>query len=257
MSKELTGTYELEFHINFSSPGNPHCGISDEKLGRCDLFLYHPMKNIAHNEGTDKLLTLLPDRCIAFPLPYVTFGAYWPDFGCVPSNPLGVSEDCAYGRIPYRSAVLDKLISEEHSAENILKRYIENYSQSLGSPQTVIQSDFAYLDKLDKRPGPFFIRQYIEDNHRSRQLFYFFNHPKKEIYLHLANQLLNYLGFSPLSYEEVKDAHGHAEQNLPIHPKTAQLLQLEFVQKDTMYSYLNNHYTFEDFIKYYIELSLG
>lgn len=247
-SNEIKNNYNIEYHSNFSAPGNSQFSIEPEKLNNCDIFLFHPTKNFTE----DYISSILPNRTLKLVLPYITFSAYWPDFSRAPNRPLGVSSDHPYGKIPYRSEILDQLATCNLSGEGTIKEYVENQDAIGLEALKCLNSDLDYLRKLDQMDGPFFVKEYIEENFRDRQLFKMFNHPKNEIYLLLVNQLLQYLDIPKLQASVASRISGHAEQNLPIHPATAKHLHLNFYKHDMKYIFLGKEYSLEDFIKEYL-----
>ncbi|UWQ86105.1 WcbI family polysaccharide biosynthesis putative acetyltransferase [Leisingera caerulea] len=253
-SPEIARSFDIRYHTNFSNPGEMKCDIPDEQLADCALFLYHPIAAKNHGFSTDMLLEKLPDSAEAYVLPYVTFGSYWPELGKVPSKPLGVDAQFPYGRIPYRSEMLDALIDQGATPSEALQTYLSvEPVTALRRAEVVLEADTRYLDRLDSQDGPIKVKDYILRNFRNRQLFYIFNHPKTEIYAHMANQLLEYLGVPPLTDQAQAGFKGHIEQNMPIHPATASVLGLEFVDQDTRYDYLGESFTFCEFIERYLE----
>ncbi len=246
--------FTIEYFSNFASPGNSQFDISQDKLSQCDVFLYHPMKNIGDGRSTDDLANNLSDNTLVFPIPYVTFSSYWPDFEIVPKKPLGINKSHPYGRIPYRSAILESLITkEENSNKQIIVNYLNKYEEISALANTTLQSSFKYLDNLDKIHSPFSIGTYIKENYQETHCFHIFNHPKINVYYTLVNQLLDYLGFKLFQKDSISNMTGHKEQNMPIHPATIETHNLKFISKDYKYNYLNQQTTFEEFISFYID----
>lgn len=246
--------FTIEYFSNFSSPGNSQFNITEDKLRQCDVFLYHPIKDIGDGRSTEDLMQLLSPDALAFILPYVTFSAYWPDFEITPRSPLGISKNRPYGSIPYRSEILENVINKHtHSNKQILTEYLHKYEEISILAHTSLKDTYRYLNNLDKQPGPFSIGKYIEETYQEQHLFYIFNHPKIEIYYTLVNQLLEYLGFKLLPKDCIANVLGHAEQNLPIHPATIETHKLKFIAQDHKYQYLDRQYTFEEFISFYAD----
>ncbi|MDO3383263.1 WcbI family polysaccharide biosynthesis putative acetyltransferase [Gilvimarinus algae] len=249
-SDEIKKKYSVFYYSNFSTPGSPQFTIDQETLRNCEIFLYHPSKEFSEEFLSD----LLPQESIKLQIPYITFSAYWPDFGRIPDRPLGKSTEFPYGRIPYRSEILDRLADEISSKERLIDTYLHMKSEIGDRALRILDSDFEYLNRLDSRDGPFFVRKYIENNFQERQLFKIFNHPKNELYLLITNQLLRHLELPKLTTAAAEKIPGHAEQNLPIHPATADSLNLNFYKRDLKHLYLGQEYSFEDFIQEYISL---
>lgn len=246
--------FTIEYFSNFSSPGNSQFNISEEKLKQCDVFLYHPIKNIGDGRSTEDIIQILPSNTLAFILPYVTFSAYWPDFEIVPRSPLGINKNRPYGSIPYRSVILESIIDKyTNSNKQIISEYLDKYEEISILANTGLKDTYRYLNNVDKQPGPFSIGKYIEENYQEQHLFHIFNHPKIEIYYTLVNQLLEYLGFKLLPENRISNVLGHMEQNLPIHPATVETHKLKFISQGHKYKYLDQQYTFEEFISFYAD----
>tara|TARA_B100001059_G_C17830215_1_gene584149 strand:+ start:1908 stop:2720 length:813 start_codon:yes stop_codon:yes gene_type:complete len=253
-SPEITRKFNIQYHTNFSKPGEMKCDISDEQLADCAMLLYHPIASKNGSFSTEILLEKLPDSAEAYVVPYVTFGAYWPELSKIPSKPLGVDQNFPYGRIPYRSEKLEMLIDNGATPSEALETYLAvDPTIALQRAASALEADTQYLDRLDAQEGPIMVKDYILRNFRNRQLFYIFNHPKVEVYAHMADQLLNYLGFPSLTEQMTAGFKGHVEQNMPIHPMTAAALQLQFVDEHTSYDYLGDSFTFRKFIQMYLE----
>lgn len=253
-STDLQKEYRISYFTNFSKPGETKCDIPEQDLRDCALLLYHPIVSKNGGFGTDQLLAQLPDSANAYVVPYVTFGSYWPDFGKIPSSPLGRDQQYPYGRIPYRSEILDGYVASGATPSEALEAYLALGVDDVRSRvDTVFQADMRYLDRLDAQDGPIKVKDYVLDTFCKRQLFFIFNHPKTEIYGHMTNQLLSYLGHGPLAPEVLARFSGHVEQNLPIHPATAAALGLEFVSEDSRYPFLGETFTFAEFIQRYLD----
>ncbi|MDD2741865.1 MAG: WcbI family polysaccharide biosynthesis putative acetyltransferase [Rhodocyclaceae bacterium] len=254
-SEKFCNDYQVEYFQNYSAPGQVSCDIADNYLAECSILLYHPI-NSSCGFSTDSLLTKLPDYAISHVLPYVTFSSYWPEFGKVANCPLGKTKDRPYGLMPYRIQFVDEMISNGIPKEKILDEVMslgETYFLPL--VEKSLRSDISYLERLDSVSGPMKISEYIVNNYKDRQLFYIFNHPKSEIYGHMANQLLNSLGYPSLSSDIIGGFASHQEQTMPIHPVVAELLDLKFCGKNHKYRYLGEDYSYAEFIRGYIDLA--
>lgn len=248
-SEDISREYEIEYHSNFSAPGEASFSICKSSLSNCNIFIYRPTKKF----DIESVRKNLPDDVVILQIPYVTFRSYWPDFSIVADKPLGKSREYPYGKIPYRSALLDDIASNNSSITDARDKYLGVDDEIVSNCRVSLIRDLEYLNKIDEISGPFFVREYIENNFRDRQLFYMFNHPKNEIYLLMANQFLKFIGYKTLDNSVEKKVNGHMVQNLPIHPVTSSYLDLKFCDEQAKYSYLGELFTFGSFVESYIE----
>ncbi|MGY5449834.1 WcbI family polysaccharide biosynthesis putative acetyltransferase [Agarivorans sp. MS3-6] len=248
LSNDISNNYEVEYISNFSSPGKANLSISDDSLSSCDVFIYHPTKDL----DIEVIKRKLPKLAKVLKIPYVTFSSYWPDFSIIADKPLGKSEEYPYGKIPYRSFMLDEIASGDGLISEAIDEYLGLGDAISNACSLRLIKDLDYLKKMDELEGPFLIKEYIEDNYKRKRLFHIFNHPKNEIYFILANQFLEFMGYEMLDGSSLCKVNGHLMQELPIHPATVNFLGLTFCDDNTRYRYLGDEYTYKSFVEQYL-----
>ena len=164
-------------------------------FSNAELFIYQPLADRHGIYSTNEILKLLPPTCIKLSFAYIYNDGLWPLF------------------------IEDKVIK----GEDIIVKLIQN---GVSLPQIILRLykgniDFRLKERFQKslnilsskeQKTDIKTAEYILQNIRKRRLFLTQNHHTSEIYIHVANQILTRLNYSPLPSP---NSYSVNEANLP------------------------------------------
>ena len=104
------------------------------------------------------------------------------------------------------------------------------------------------------------VGDFIEDNYRSIRLYQNYIHSNKIVVWEYVRRLLNQIGVSTsevAQLEKESPEHIHEGGDVPIYPSVAKCLNLEFIDKKTIYEVMTGkeivYMTFGEYIEHYAE----
>lgn len=244
-------SHDIYLYRNYGQPGVFQApDISDEKLGRCNLLIYHAVRNDTGQAVLRQLFGRLKQGALRVELPYVTSNLYWLLHRRI-WTPLGVSPAKRYGIIPYRSDLLDMLVDSGLREDEVVRLYMSLPIDQVVDVDAAVAETFSYWNDLDQRTKGISVAPFLRERFRHEMLFYMFNHPSKTVFLHIANQLLDLLGFPGLSEGALRGVNCGQKDMMPVHPGLARRLGLRFVRETSRYLVGGRVMGFESYVRMY------
>jgi len=208
-----------------------------------------------------KLDEHVPAGCARFGFPNATLWCLWPHTGVAhPRN--REAPDFAGVEPPYPAeygnAFLNRCIDAGMKPADAVKRYLELDIVRRTSLDSRFEKE---MDLLDRRDGKTRIglRDAIETGFRREPLFRTRGHPNKRIFSLVARALFGGMGIDPSRIENGLRSLREAPfppGELPIHPKIAAHLGLEYAGPDTLYQYsLEGRFTFAEYAERYMNFT--
>ena len=159
--------------------------LPTELLKKADLFIYQPIHAKHGIYSSDKVLSLLSEKCKCISFPYIYNDALWPIFEKKGRYVGGNSVIC--------------LMKENKSLKYIIDTFMK----------LEIDFDFtgrfSYSNSILKKKEQVTtvkVADFIKQNFRSRRLFLTCNHPTSYVFAYCVNQILARLGYDLLENAE-------------------------------------------------------
>lgn len=235
LSKEFTRHYEIRRVVNYLNEAP-----SPEDLSRCSLFLYQRLGSHWGANATDNLLGLLPSGCESICFPNMFFKGYWPFWR---------RDESA---IEFSDSFLEMLLARNLPLPALLNLYNKCDPALAGDVSGVPASTLAIEKEKEKLTDIKYV-YLIEENWRERQIFLTINHPSMPLLAHVANSVLNMLGFPGLKESVTNNIiHPYDEFWLPIHPAVGARLSLPFASADRKYNCFSQKLTHAEYTRVYL-----
>lgn len=252
-SPHLNARFEIKDYLNFSRPGifEPSL-VPDAELAACRVLIYHKIYDPKYSAAATAKLSLLPQDVLRIPLPYLKCNLYWPFFNSV-IEPMAASPKYPWGLLPVRSPVLDAWLQKGLDDEAITRAFAALDPAEHLNLDLLEKDSYAAWKRLEaESEGQLKFTAYLMENWRSSLQFYIYNHSAKPLLLHLANQILARLDAPALSLRDIAPCACRQDISYPVHPGAARYYGLSFAKPGTRYGLGDKHYSFEEFIRFYL-----
>ncbi len=214
--------------------------VLPEHLAECDLFLYQPLGEQWDDHASDALLARVNPRAVTLALPNMFFKGYWPFW--TNKSPMN-----------YGDSLLDELIAKGLEVREIVYLYVHSRLVS-GHDLAGMFADSVAYERRKEEGCVVGTVDIVLEHFRTERLFNTINHPNRRLVLHVANGLLNVLGFPPLPSEQIAAfPDPYPECELPIHPQVAAFHDLRFAGPDTRYNVYGTPRTFAEYAALYVD----
>lgn len=259
--ERMLGLSKFKDYFDFVSVPDVYCksktNLDDETLASVDLFIYqHVSRNFDPFFCTDSIIERLGSKAELICIPNFWFSGYHPQNTKNPikrrNSKFSISPS---GIFPYGDKYIIEALQNDKSIQTI--------KRELSSPDFISQNDIeqnimSSIDNLRDREKLFGVTikstDFILNNFKKTQLCYSVNHPTKEYFLWLVNELLDYLDIksdaTDIKYYPFTKNHIH----VPLYPALIKCLGIDFVSSnpsDKQYLFYNQAYSFEDYLEYY------
>lgn len=232
--------------------------ISDEELNEASVFIYHPpgWADWGNDEGYRELLRRIPDHVQKISYPYPVFHALWPLHAHEkrledPSREAGFGQsDAIYA---YGDSFVLSQMRQGLSTEAIIRRYLDLNIPDIvdvdGILKRSIDTQIAKEESTDVK-----IIDFVVDNFKTKRIFVTMNHVGNVSLIHMTNQMLGMMGFSPLPSSLHDSLFEMIDPQMPIHPSVINHFGLTFVTPDTRYRIdPRRNLNFSEYLTHYIE----
>lgn len=227
----------------------------------CDIYIYNCNSNNTLNLCKDDL----PDGCKLISIPLIRFFGIWPQINInhtLYENefyiPVSGFPDGAFigGDIE-----INKRIHSGLECAQIKSILLSPSFYSYDFLKSYLEKSFRHME-YSERESMIKISDFIRENYQRKRLFKDFRHIDTPIVKEYIRQILTLLNLDMFeedidSIDHIEDIHEYTE--MPVYPSVALQLQLEWVNKDTLYcvrSWNGSQYvTFEEFIEWYYAYS--
>ena len=209
-----------------------------DKLKICDIFIYQPLKKKHGDLSTETengLKIYLKHDCKLISFPYIYNCALWPFFHHVSDNEEfypGLSGKRIYNKSIlldlFKNNNLEKILSL-YDNDKIDFKFLDNYKYTIN-----------YLKKNEENVT-IKISNYIEQNIRTKRLFFTKDHPSSYILIYCANKILeilnidyiiNELDFDINYHGMVDSSYNRSDNKWPITEQCAKELGLTYSDDD-------------------------
>lgn len=247
-SRNLAEKYTLHAALNFSSPG-----VAADPAQYSDLIRESSFFIYQHNAlMTGEFLSDVCKNTTVIRIPYITSSIYWPTLVNPPlEKKLLRSKTSPFGIIPFRCRILDQMIAENRDDEAIVREYCALNMADHVDLDTHYQGQIEYLAKMDAQNPHIKVAPFVDQNIRSKQLFWLFNHPSFAVLYGIIDQLFGLFGVANDLPDDLQDTF--AFHQTPIHPSVAKYFGLEFVKPELIWRVGPHKVSFEDYVRLYIQ----
>lgn len=218
-----------------------------DELRDSDLILVQDLKHWEHYP----LREHIPEGTEIVRFPFLNFAPLWPfDHYNGPGDKLAHDREWPNFTFQHQDGLLARLRREIPDKEARFRAYRDLTVDGIVDVERLLAFETRRLAALDRRSG-FGIGRHILDNFRQRPLFYTTNHPNRELVTLLMEWVMRQLGIDePVPNAEEFD---HLRRlQVPVHPKIAAALGVEWADESTVYIYEGRPITWEAYIRAYI-----
>lgn len=192
-------------------------------LDASGLFLHQYLVEKWGAISTSQVLKRLPSSTPNLCIPNCCFMGYWPTWADGPQIP------------GFTDTLLENLLRRNLEQKALLKLYQQASPELVGNVEQIAETSLR-TERNKEKHTPIKYVDWIEERWRNQPVFLTFNHPGVPLLVHVAQQILQYLGMAPIPKQFADNfIHPHNEFWLPIHPAFAQRLHLSFANAQTRY----------------------
>jgi len=231
--------FDVRRYVNYARQD-----ISLEELGACRFFLYQRIGEKWGEHASEALLSRLGPKAAPLCVPNMLFTGYWPFWRMAPN-------------FDFSDFFLDDLLARGLSKKEILHIYL------FTDPRRYYDLDelFARSVAVEREKETFWDVKAVDlvlERYQTERLFNTVNHPGPGLCLHVAEEVLRLLGFSPLP-ESVRRAFAdpYPEFVLPTHPAVARLRGLSFIEEGQRFHVFGKMMDFTEYANCYLECKLA
>lgn len=235
MHKEFAARYEIKAFVNYTQD---HVPPAD--LARCSLLLYQWLGSRWGDLSSKAMLSRLGPLARSVCIPNLFFKSYWPLW------------DSNKG-IDYSDRLLNEFIGRGLTKAEILHLYLHTDIKKYYDLDRLVEESLE-REREKERRADIKTLDLVLEGYRNRRLFSTVNHPGRELCLHVANGVLERLGFTPLDDSTAsRFSDPFPEFVQPIHPQIVDYLGLGFVEPDRKYFVYGSYKTFEEYTACYVD----
>jgi hypothetical protein len=235
---DFSARYEVKLYVNYA-----HEVIPENELTGCSLFLYQWLDPKWENLASEVLLRGIPAGARALCIPNLFFNAYWPF--------------CRSGLFEFEDIFLEELLARGLGKKEILHLYLNTDIRKYYNLDELIGQSRERQRNSERLRWDVPVLDFILERYQEEKVFNSVNHPNKEVCLHVADGLLDLLGFDPLP-EELAALYPEpfSEYEAPIHPQVVDYMRLGFVQPGQKYFVYGQEKTFEEYAACYVDFRM-
>jgi len=242
----LGDRFDPVYHFVALDRGQHEQGRKD--LAECDLIL---VQGIADWDGYP-LRQFIPQGTETITFPCLWFASLWPfDGNNGPTDREAAASSAAQPVFTYFDGLLGRLRKEIPDKEERFATYRSLNQPGLFNYRRMHDFEERRLQRLD-REFQCDIGRYILDRFRHERLFHTTNHPNAMLYKLLMQLICDRLGLSlSFPYEQSLDQIDGIQ--VPVHPRVARSLGVDWVNDETQYVFGDRMVTWESYVRLYIE----
>lgn len=235
--------------------------LDDATLSSLDCFIYqHVSAEFDPFFCTDTICSKLHPDCIRIAIPNFWLSAYFLQHiyhpVVRPNRKYSISPS---GIFPYGDANINALLTAGVKEDNIVKLLSDPDYYDKNAVRANAEKSFSALEAREKEfcidiPSVSWLRSHLTRTYLSVTV----NHPTHDYFAWLADsilRLLNIRGASCVEAALFPFSRNHI--HVPIYPSVIKHLKLDFVTPDQRYTFYNENYTFEQYIRKYIAHATG
>ena len=235
--------------------------LDDATLTSLDCFIYqHVSAEFDNFFCTDTICSKLRPDCIRIAIPNFWLSAYFPQHiyhpVVRPNRKYSISPS---GIFPYGDKNINTLLTAGVRENDIVKLLSDPDYYDKNAVRANTEKSFSALEAREKDfcidiPSVPWLRSHLTQTYLSVTV----NHPTHDYFAWLADsilQLLNIRGVSCMEAAIFPFSHNHI--HIPIYPSVIKHLELKFIQQAHCYSFYNEKYSFEQYVRKYIAHATG
>lgn len=231
--------FEIRNYVNYARQIIP-----EEDLRECGLLLYQRIGEKWGDLSSGAVLSRLNPAAKTLCIPNMLFTGYWPFWRMAPN-------------FDFSDFFLDDLLARGLTKKEILHIFL------FTDPGRYYDLDelFARSLAVEREKEAFWDVKAVDmilERHQTERLFNTVNHPGPRLCLHVAEEVLRLLGFSPLP-ESARRAFAdpYPEFVLPTHPAVARRRGLSFIGQGERYPVFGKLMDFTEYANCYLECKLA
>jgi len=247
--------FRVIFYNNFETPGKANASIQSEQLTNCRIFLRQSLP------APFPFLDQLPNYCLKMEFRSLDFHLLWP-FGC--ANPYHKpGQQAPSETFPYGDRIILDCVNKGMKSDEILDYYLNGWQQYRVNLQRLIDVERSRQAERDshcevKMGG------WMMENFRRKRLHWTVNHPSTIAVRELIQRLLDAAAGLEPALEEAKidqtlRVHFPSPRRplgivvVPIHPRVAEALELEWYEPNALHPFFERTYSYEQYFRDLIE----
>ena len=213
----------------------------------CDVLLQQSIRNWDHHP----ICNCVADTIMHIKFPFYYLGALWPFDGHQNGNDPGWYHTLGEAQFEYSDSLLGRLRQAIPDPEERFCSYSTLDVPGIVNIRRYAEFEETRLLREDEQFG-LTIGRYIVENYRQKRLFHTITHPAAPLLTRMTREILWKLDIPACRVESyVKDFLGWNQ--VPIHPRVAELLGLAWVVRDGKYNFVNREQlSFEEYYRRYI-----
>lgn len=225
-----------------------HLGERPEtkQLRQCALLIIHYLREKHGALSGKAICSELSFGARVVRIPYVTWKPFWPQLGPPPPQ---IQPGAVLGSFPYGDSYVNRLIQKGLPVQAI----VEQYAAHEESPELLdglLYRNIKYIRSLDTDVTIDISR--LLRRVRNTKLFNSLNHPRAELILELANQILKYNDCPTLTPSAVNNfADLGKNYQIPIHPQIARHFGLQYGDQEERYQIREDRLSWKEYIYRY------
>jgi hypothetical protein len=229
--------YDVSYYRSFDHPTEGTIALEERVVRNCSLLCEQ------HDRQAFPLQEMLPAHCVTVKFPAVDLNVLWP-FNCV--NPYNAPEPPTFpfGRFAYGDRAIVNAIDRGMSADDVLDYYLNRWDDYKVDLDRLLKLEQARLAARDARCDVQ-IADFVLSRFRKERLFWTINHPTTVLIREVIDRLLHACGKAQPALEDADMENTLAAHfppagplgvvGVPIHPKVAEHLELEWYDPNERY----------------------
>lgn len=231
--------------------------VSYKVLKCCDLFIHQAIRKnngYGENYASENVINHLNKECKIISIPNLhrmrSLYPQWYDSIAIIQGGINM--------FPFRDKYIDELYHNGRAADDIVSKIMD---PDFLDPFMVKDMWNCFMDKVITREKEWDVKvsRFIEDNYRTRKLFYDQNHPTNIIIGFIVEKILELLGLC-LSYKNFENLQSLDSFEIPVYASVKKVLELqwnqEFFRERSMRSLFNRQMDLTEYVRQYISWNL-
>ena len=240
--------FNEKYYIYYATPFylEPDEFSNDEYLKNCDVYIHQDVRRenpIGEKFSDEYTRKRISNKCKEIVVPnLVGMGKLYFQQAYYMEDDKNKEAGSMFGVFPQGDKALDELYKEIGDVTETIEKW---NSTSFFTPEEILNTANEVIKKYKKREENWDVRivDYIEENYKTRRMFYDLYHPSNEVYEVIVRGILSELGIEDRGIAFDKSQN---EYELPIYPEVAETLGLTFWEKEatirrgSVFKFINN-----------------
>ena len=248
--------FRVIFYGNLATPAKVNAPLQAEELANCRIFLRQDLP------APFPYLDQLSRDCLKMQFPSLNFHLLWP-FGCVNPYNKPSPPQVPWGAFPYGDRIILDCVNKGMKPDEILDYYLNGWQQYRVNLERLIELEESRQAERDSH-CEIKMGGWVMEHFRRDRLHWTVNHPTTLALRELLQRLLHTLAIVEPALEQTDidrtlRVHFPAPRGplgiavMPIHPRVAESLELEWYQHDALHPFFDRTYSYEQYFREMIE----